>query len=66
LIRCARGVSDCARTEALENAVEEERVERELDSRTDAVLRKHFRNAGPKMLRRARIEVRRLLQGQVQ
>jgi hypothetical protein len=66
LIRCARGVPECARTETLEIAVEEERVGRELNARTDAVLHKHFRNAGPKMLRRARIEVRRLLQGPVQ
>jgi hypothetical protein len=54
-----------ARMAAIKVAVEEQRAERELDARTDAVLHKHFRNAGPKMLRRARIEVRQLLQGQV-
>jgi hypothetical protein len=66
LIRCARGAPDWARTVDLKNAVEEQRAERELEARADAVLHKHFRNAGPKMLRRARVEVRQLLQGQAQ
>jgi hypothetical protein len=62
----SKAATRAARMAALQAAIDEQRADRELDARTDAVLHKHFRNTGPKMLRRARVEVRQLLQGQAQ